>query len=221
MTARGCFGRHCGRSKSLPGRASKPLSLRNRCSSTLLCIGPHSKTLHHRSYFAHSVQNHCASVLSSHTALEITAWAQRHFSSILLCQGNLERQLQIILLLWGGLSHSLRAFCDSRVDSSGTRRELYSSGVNLNGTRRTLCGFRASVSNVFRTLCGSRVGSSGHFEQYAVLARTISSHLRLWGELEQPFRANCRKHRQVLCIRAKVGLERSGRRAKTSKPEGN
>ena len=73
-TARACSAA-TGCAKSLLGRASKPLSARNRCASRLLCIRQHSKTPHQRCFFPHSARNHCSGVLRSHLALEIIARA--------------------------------------------------------------------------------------------------------------------------------------------------
>ena len=73
-TARPC-STAIGGSKSLLGRASKPLSARNRCSSRLLCIRQHSKTLPQRSFFAYFARVDCSGVLRSDWALEISARA--------------------------------------------------------------------------------------------------------------------------------------------------
>ena len=64
-----------GRSKSLLGRAPKPLSARNRCSSKLLCIRQRPKTIPQRCFFVHLAGNHCSDVLGGHRGLEITARA--------------------------------------------------------------------------------------------------------------------------------------------------
>ena len=74
ITARACSAA-TRRSKSLLGRASKPLSARNRCSSKLLCIRQHSKTPPRRCFFVHSARKRCSGVLGSHRALEIIARA--------------------------------------------------------------------------------------------------------------------------------------------------
>ena len=70
FTARACLVA-TRRSKSLLGRASQPLSFRNRppkpaslCSTALECC-----------FCSHSVRSHCSGVLGSHRALEIIARA--------------------------------------------------------------------------------------------------------------------------------------------------
>ena len=109
---------------------------------------------------------------------------ERHFSTSRWCRNRLERQLQSILRLWGGSSGTCRAFCESGVDSSGTCPAFCRLGVDSSGTRRAFCGFEAA------TLFKHSVAS--------VWARAaILSNLGHPGELERPFQASFRNHRQV------------------------
>ena len=104
---------------------------------------------------------------------------ERHFSSMLRLQGRLERPPSSVLRLQGRLERHPSSILRFR---GGSR-----------GARRAFCGSRAGSSGTRRVFCGSGAGSSGHFEPSAAPGRAraaISSHLRLLGGLEQPFRAN-------------------------------